>query len=375
MAARRRTAEDTPVPQEIVDRCLAFAVAEGDIVNFRFLFFPYSPLRHDSTEDIETPKYAYLHPVDEDCPRFREALARTSSVVMHDRVQKELDKKGPAQLPAELVLLLADNAVRLEKYTAASQAYELLRIRRRMMEEFFVQADKALDEGDLPRAVRGYRIATGLEYDYAAFPEPLPAVPNYQSQALMLHAEYPRQPEDSVALQLPDVHVKTAIAYLLLNAEAAARLEKRSLDTQLDFVAELIRQRDPNWPEFAKRYVEACAYLDDLGERWRQAKEPEATEEGEDGEGAATESKEITLADEIEQEQSEEQLAHVPELLLGRSIPEGEWWQYLKDLAYTHPASVLFIARQMVSKDIEILVPRYHTESPLVKRLGLAPEK
>src|SRR5690606_12280615 len=116
-------------------------------------------------------------------------------------VQTELEANRPAQLPSDLLLMLADNAVRQGKYTSAAQAYELLRIRSRMQDEFYAAADRALDENDVARAVRGYRAATGLAYDYAAFPEPLPEVPDYQTRALLLHGEYPTRPDDCVALK------------------------------------------------------------------------------------------------------------------------------------------------------------------------------
>ena len=57
--------------------------------------------------------------------------------------------------------------------------------------------------------------------------------------------------------------------------------------------------------------------------------------------------------------------------LLGREIENGEWWQYLKELGYEHPAGVLFIARQVVG-DTEILMPRLLADSRVPRALGLA---
>ncbi|HPO16114.1 MAG TPA: hypothetical protein PLI09_21945, partial [Candidatus Hydrogenedentes bacterium] len=265
--SKRKSDTKAPVPQATIDACLANVVAEGDVVNFRFLFFPYSPIRDDSTENIDSPKYAYLFPEDVDTPRFREALGLVKNVEIRSHVKAQLQKKGPAQLPSELLLALADNAVRLGKYTSAAQAYELLRIRRRMQDEFFAQADTALDDNNIPLAVQGYLIATGLTYDYAAFPEPLPAVPNYQVRALMLHAEYPRRPEDCVALQPPEVHTQLALSYLLLDAEAAARLETRPMEQKLTFLERLVYQRDPEWKTFVERYKAACALVEQFARK------------------------------------------------------------------------------------------------------------
>ncbi len=357
MSKRKNADAKTPVDQATIDACLANVVAEGDIVNFRFLFVPYSPLRDDSTENIESPKYAYLFPEDEEAPRYREALGLVKQVELRAHVKSQLQKKGPAQLPSELLLMLADNAVRLGKCTAAAQAYELLRIRRRMQEEFFVQADKALDENNLPLAVHGYIIATGLDYDYAAFPEPLPAVPNYQVRALMLHAEYPKRPEDCVALQPPEVHTQIALSYLLLDAEAAARLESRPLEQKLEFVERLVRQRDPAWDAFVARYKAACGLVDQFARKIeREANRAEGV---------------TTLAAEIEAQLDETDPKAIPAALLGRDIPNGEWWQYLKELAYEHPAAALFVGRQAISKDTEIIMPRLLKESPLALRLGI----
>jgi len=256
------------------------------------------------------------------------------------------------------VLPLADNAVRLGKYTAAAQAYELLRIRRHMQEEFLRQADQALDANDIPRAVRGYIIATGLEYDYAAFPEPLPAVPNFQARALLLHAEYPARPEDSLGLQPLESHVKIALGYLLLDPKTAARLDERSLEQRLDFLVELVHRRDPEWDAFVARFKDTCDTLARLEERFRRDIKAQAIAAG-------------GLAEEIEQQRDDEDFRRIPAQLLGREIEDGEWWQYLKELAYQHPAAALFVARQAVSKDLEIILPRYAKDSPLALRLGL----
>ena len=60
----RKPAPKAAVTDNDILRALAFAIATGDIVNFRFLFLPYSPLRDDSTEDLHTDKYSYLLPPD-----------------------------------------------------------------------------------------------------------------------------------------------------------------------------------------------------------------------------------------------------------------------------------------------------------------------
>lgn len=356
--ARTREIQKAPVSQETIDRCLAKAVAEGDIVSLRFLFISYSPLRAESTEDINTEKYAYLVPDADGGPRFEDALALAKTPAIQAHVRVQLEKKGPPQLPSELVMRLADNAVQLGKFKAAAQAYELLRIRARMQQTFLDEADAALDANDIPRAVHGYRVAVGLDYDYAAFPEPMPAAPNYQSRAQILHAEYPRRPEDAVALQPPDRHVAIALGYLLLNVQIAARLEERPLDVRLAFLVELVNQLDPEWAAFAQRYRDAGRLVAAIGARLQK----EASQRGQ----AAG------LAEEIKALQQEEDPADIPRVLLGRDIPDGEWWQYIKELAYEHPASVLFVVRQFVNKDLEIIMPRYASNSPVIEALGLA---
>jgi hypothetical protein len=353
----RKQRQKAPVSQETIDSAFAHTIANGDIVDFRFLFLPYSPLRDDAPEAIETEKYRYLLPGNEDDPCFREALARVNTGEMRAFIKRQLEKKGPVQLPAELVLPLADNAVRLGKYTAAAQAYELLRIRRRMQETFFSEADAALDRGEIEKGLKGYRIATGLNYDYAAFPEPLPAVPDYQKRALMMHAEYPRRPEDCIAFQPPESHLKTALTYLLLDGEAAARLDSRDMETRLRFLALLVDAVDPSWDAFAMRYREACGRIRELG-REKPGKPMAAP--AEDG-----------IEAEMEQEREKEVLAALPAILLGRELEHGEWWKYLQEIAGQHPAAALFLSRQAITRDLEIIMPRYVKDSPLITRLGL----
>lgn len=358
--AKQAVAAKAAITREIIDACLAKAVAEGDIVNLRFLFIAYSPLRQESSEDIQDDKYSYLRPADTADAAYREALALVARPGVREHVRRELAKKGPPQLPHELVIALADNAVRLGKHRTAAQAYELLRIRRRMKEEFLRQGDALLDAGDVRGGVAAYRIATGLDYDYAAFPEPLPAAPNHQARALMLHARYPQRPEESLALLPPDAHLREALNYLLLDSEAAARVQARPLAAQADFIETWVRKQDPNWDTFAARYREACALVREIGARLqRQANRAEGVD---------------AIEDELEAQRERHHPGAVPAKLLGREIAEGEWWQYLKELAYLHPASILFLSRQQVSRELEIVMPRLHADNPLVARLGLMPD-
>jgi hypothetical protein len=289
-------------------------------------------------------------------PRYREALRSVQSSDTWRHIEEELGAQRPPRLPWDLVLLLADNAVREGKYTSAAQAYELLRVRRRMQDEFFVKADAALDAGNLALAVRGYRIATGLAYDYAAFPEPLPRTMNFQTQALMIHGKYPTRPEDCIALQDAETHVSTAIEYLLNDSEATARLQSRPIETRLALLQELVRQIDPDWDTFVGRYKEACALVVEFGERLRNT----------NAEGI---SESADVREEVAEQMGSDPMV-ITQLLLGREIAGGEWWQYLKEIAYEHPAGILFIARQAIG-DQEILVPRLRNGSPVAGRVGI----
>lgn len=343
------------VDPDVVASAFAKSVAEGDIVNFRLLFASFSPARSDSTETFALSKYAYLLPQDEQVrqPEFAAARELVRSPETWAHIERELNAKRPAQLPAELVMRLADNAVREGKWTSAAQAYELLRIRRRMKDEFIRQGLAALEEGKIREAVRGLRIGAGLAYDYAAFPEPLPMVPQYQTRALMLHALYPMRQEDCLALYDPDRHVQVALDYLLFDGDTAGRVREIPLEQRVALVKELIRQTDPHWEQFVSRYSEACRHTQEIGQRLREVGRHEAA----------------TLKDEIEEQQAREPW-DITRALLGRDVPGGEWWQYLKELAYEHPAAILFISRQVIGEH-EILMPRLRAGSPLATALGL----
>lgn len=355
--AKKATAQKIVNPDDTA-KALAYAVAQGDIVNFRTLFMPFSPARVASTETFDEEKYSYLLPDgdEEHEDAFILAIKAVREPNTWAHILNELEQLRPAQLPSDLLIMLADNALRLGKFSAASQAYELLRIRRRMQEEYFAAANAKLDCGDIPAAVKGYRIACGLSFDYSAFPEPLPNIPRYQSRALMLHGVYPRRPEDSIGLQPVDTFLPTALTYLLGDADGAGRLEDRPQDVLVAFLHEWINQTDPEWETFAKRYREACDTAREFGERINKV----ITEKG---------GRNISLQEEIEA-----QLGQNPNSImihfLGREIPDGEWWQYIKELAVLHPASVLFVSRQIVGES-EILVPRLRGDSPVVQRLGL----
>jgi hypothetical protein len=353
-----------PINDATIGLALAKAVANGDIVTLHQIFGPVSPLRAESPENVYTGKYDYFLPTpeEENSPLFKNALdiARHEDVAKHARLQ--LASKGPAQLHAALVLPLADNAVRLGKYSSAAQAYELLRIRPRMREAFFAQADSLLDAGDIAGAVRGYRIAVGLDYNYAAFPEPLPSVPDYQSRALLLHADYPTGPENCLALRAPAEFLPAAMAFLMRDKIAAARLEDRPQEVAVQFLAAWVRTIDPEWDTFARRYVEACALVADFGRRLqRKANRDEGVNE--------------ELEDEIVEQQEARDPRAIPEKLLGWAIEDGAWWQYLRELAFAHPAAALFVTRQAVSTDLEIIMPRFREDNPLLVPLGLEPAK
>lgn len=357
MARKKNNGADAPVDTELVIRAFAKAVAEGDIVNFKILFAPWAPTRQGTTESFDDPKYRYLLPErDENSAAFAEALERVKAPNTWAHIEGELAAKRPAQLPSELVLRLADNAVRLGKFTAAAQAYELLRARRRMQKLFYDQAMDALANDRLEDAAKGFRIGVGLAYDYAAFPEPLPAVGQYQTQALLLHAVYPTKPDHCVALLPDEIQVQAALDYLLYENEAVARLREEPIEKKLELLAGLVRLIDPDWDAFLTRYSDTCALIDRFRQRMR------------DGSHAET----------IEQQIADQDGGDPHEImasLLGREIPGGEWWQYLRELAYRNPASALFVGRQIIG-DSEIIMPRLRQGSALAARLGIkaAPE-
>ena len=346
---------ETTVDVELTAKALAKAMHDGDVVNFRHIFSSLSPAREKSPEQFETERYEYFLPDAEmsSNTEFGECFDMVKAPEIWQHIETELNEERPPQLPSELLMKLADNAVRLGKYSSAAQAYELLRIRLRIQEEFLTQSDKALDENDIKRAVKGYWAAAGLSYDYAAFPEPLPSVPDYQTRSLMLHGEYPDNPEDGVAMEIPEKHVNSALAYLLVESEIAMRLEERSLDVRIEFLRDLVHRLDPEWNVFVERYRNAIEMYSGISERMAEAAE------------AGSES----LADEI-MEQAELDPEEVTAQLLGRRIENGEWWQYLKEIAFEHPAGVLFVARQIVGEH-EYLVPRYREDSRIAQVLGL----
>ena len=350
--ARDKTETKPPAEFATVAAALANAVYEGDIVNFRLLFAPFSPARQSSTELFDMPKYQYLLPDDRVAAesRYREALDKVNEPGMRAFIEAELAANRPPQLPSDLLLMLADNAVRLAKYTSAAQAYESLRIRGRMQQMFLDLANSALDHNDIPAAVRGYIMSTGLGYDYAAFPEPLPTIPDFQTRALLLHADYPETPEASIAMADTGPLLQAAFEYLL-SPDAAGALSERPEPVRLEFLGELVRQQDPRWAAFLE-HEEAASLANQFGDRLRVS--------------AGT----LSLADEIQRELGEDP-RKIPATLLGHNIEGGEWWQYLKELAYEHPAAALFVARQAVG-DFEIIVPRHRPDSPAARALGIA---
>ena len=354
----RQAVQEPPVSQAVIDSCLASAVANGDIVNFRFLFMPASPLRQSSPEDVDSPKYRYLFPEDESCPRYQDALHLVKRSDLSGYVREQLDKKGPPQLPWELVMALADNAVHLGKYTAASQAYELLRIRRRMQEMILDKADALLQQGNVAAGVQGYEIAAGLDYDYAAFPEPLPAVPNFQERALRLHGVYQVDPKKAIAMQEDAAVVSTGLNYLLANPELSQRLQQLPENTKIEFVALLVRCMDCAWDAFAERYRQAAQIV-----ARHQPLIDKVNTYSPDALG-------LLFEQLIDSEQMAE-LKEVPALLMGDSGKDLEWWQCIKTLSYHHPAAALFISRQRLSSREEVVIPLCNPKSMLAQKLNL----
>lgn len=349
--ARAAAKEEKIVDMDLTAKAIAKAVADGDIVNFKALFGAISPIRQWTTEMLESEKYSYFRPdaEQESNQIFKDAHRLVKEMFTWKFITQELEAHRPAQLPSELLLPLADNAIRESRFTSAAQAYELLRIRRKMQAAFFEEADRALAADDIPRAVQGYRVAIGLAYDYAAFPEPLPKVANYQTGALLVHGRYPRSPEDCIAVQPEEAHTNIALGFLLGDDEATARLTEPPLDKRLTFLKELVLRIDPQWDTFVERYKKACSLVTEFAERMSHQS--------------------ATLADEIEEQQGHNP-EEIMETLLGRKIENGVWWQYLKDLAYEHPAGVLFIARQRFGEH-EVLMPRLLEGSSVPAKLGL----
>ncbi len=357
----KKTETKKVVPQDIINKAFAKAIADGDIVNFRFLFLPYSPLREDSTEDIYSIKYSYLLPSEEEeeTPRFKSALALVSREDIKEHIQKQLHKKGPPQLPAEPLLMLADNAVKQGKYTSASQAYELLRIRIKIQDLFFQQGEEELAKGNISNAVTAYRIASELEYDYGAFPEPLPAVPKYQEQALILHGEYREKWEECIGYLPIQAFLTEAFNYLFLSPEHASRILTKPVDVQIEFLVKLIQNLDPKWDKFVENVNKTIPLLQELYQDIKSRIERVA-------QGSLWE-------DEWDEGLDIEKYLAIPQILLGRKITPDEWWAYLKEIAYLHPASALFVARQLIGKEKEIILPRYDPNNPVAIKLSLPP--
>lgn len=336
---------------------LAKAVAEGDIVNFRQIFGGLSPARPETVESLAEPKYGYLLPdsTQRQAPAYQEALRLVRAPEMWAYIEEELAARRPARLPSGLLLPLADNAVAQAKYSSAAQAYELMRLRRDVQEKFYAGAKDALGRGAVDEAVTGYLVGVGLSYDYAAFPEPLPLVQNFPRRALVLHAEAPRRPEEVLPFQPPEQFLQIGIEYLLGEADHADEVLTAPLATRVAFFAELVRRRDTRWDDFVKRFGEAAL----LEQRWNE-KLREMMRGGQDLGGLQAD-----LA-----EQLGEDPRRVPEMLLGRAIPNGEWWQYLKELAYEHPPAALFVSRRMLGR-VEIITPRLRLDNPVLGPLGL----
>ena len=343
----------------LLDECLAHAVAEGDIVNFRLLFMPASPFREDSPEDASTPKYDYLfrnHPMR---PGTGKRLAAVSRPEIGRFVREQLARKGPPRLPWQLLLALGDNAARLGKYTAASQAYELLRVRRRFQDLTLDKADAQLRQGNIQTAVKGYGIALGLQYDYGAFPEPLPAVPDYQERAPALHQAYPATPEQTLALQDDEVLCRAALGYLLPFKEFSGRFQQFEPETLVPFTAALIRALDEDWDAFAAAFKDA--------ERRASAHQSLFNKLN-----SYTADVLEVLAEEVLEEGLLPELRAIPGLLTNAPGENREWWHYVKVMAFRHPGAPVFVARQRLSANEEIIVPRYRQDSELAKALGLA---
>ena len=358
MASQKVQETEKTVDPDLLSKALAKAAAQGDIVNFQLLFLPFSPGRADSPERFESDKYAYLLPTDDECGQeaYRSALDLVKRDDLWAHISSELEAERPARLPAPLVLALADNAVRLKKYTAAAQAFELLRIRKQMQEEFYLQADQAFEADDIEKAAHGYLVGAGLAYDYAAFPDPLPKVPDYQTKALMLHGEYPTDPQNCLAFLEPEAHVNAALEFLLNDEDAAGRLRPLSMEKRLACLKELAHEIDPAWEEFVRRYRKARTMAQEYGKRLERLAAP--------GHRLPE-----TLEEEIDEQDARDPMA-VTIQMLGREIEHGRWWQYLKELAYEHPPAILFVARQAVGEE-EILVPRHRPDSPAAKALNL----
>jgi hypothetical protein len=153
--------------------------------------------------------------------------------------------------------------------------------------------------------------------------------------------------------------LRTALSYLLA-PEVATLLMTRPENQCVAFLKELIHKRDSDWEGFVPRYREACETTRRFGERLERS-------------AAEAADRKSGLAAEIERELGEDP-RQIPAQILGRVIEDGAWWQYLKELAFRHPAAVLFISRHVLG-DAEILIPRYRADSPVVQALGLTGEE
>ncbi|MGC8846486.1 MAG: hypothetical protein ACP5QY_11625, partial [Candidatus Hydrogenedens sp.] len=206
-------------------------------------------------------------------------------------------------------------------------------------------------------AVRAYRIASALEYDYSAFPEPLPAVPRYHDQALILHAEYKNKWSECIGNMPMESFLRVGFNYLFLLPEHAGKITTKPIEIQIPFLIELVRQIDTKWEEFIQNIKEVIPLMEEL---YQEIK----IRIGRIADGHLWE-------DEWDEGLNTEKYLEIPERLLGRTLNQKDWWAYLRELCYEHPPSALFIARQMIGKEQEIIIPRYDSDNPIIQQLGL----
>lgn len=357
---------------------LAWAIAHGDSFCAKTaLSLPDDKL----LDDAFLSRFSYLIPDD---GSLKINTVADEKVLQRKQTVNEMYSEALAFLTDEIIdaeslsdqilMQIAQNALRFKKFSFASKAYDELGKKEQVISDYIKEGDSLLGEDKIQQAVENYLITTKLAYDYKQT-----FGPNFQQRGLQLHADCISHPTNCITAST-DIQTITdeGIEYLLNNHQIAEKLRQQPLPVKKSLLKVLAQLQDSNYPAFVENYKAAVQKLKETTQDYEEGKisddfrteEVQEAEEQHKSGGLSDEGLEMIKQKKL-LEDNWGKVLDVQQTLLGRAIAEDNFLQYIRELLWEHPVSALVVCIKYEHQPRPVVIPAMQDSTSLMGLLGL----
>ncbi len=362
---------------------LAWAIAHGDL----FCAKTALSLPKDELLDGDVlSRFSYLIPGDSaqsgtllgtDTGKNEELLQRKQIVdeMFSESLAFLTDEMLDAESLSDQILAnIAQNALRLKKFSFASKAYDELDEKEQVISNYMKEGGSLLEGDKIQQAAESYLIAAKLAYDYKQR-----FGPDFQQRGLQLHADCMNQPEKCITAST-DIQniIDEGIKYLLDNQAIAEKLLQQPQPAKKSLLKALAQLQDSNYHAFAENYKAAVQKLKEttqdyeegkISDEFRMEEVQEAEEQHKSG-GLSSEELENIKQKKL-LEDNWEKVLDIQQTLLGRAMVGDNVLQYIRELLWEHPVSALVVCIKYEHQPKAVVTPAMQNSTSLMELLGL----